>query len=51
MSTFERALWRDIEVVITGGLENRLSARARGFESLSPLTVLRSQRDEFLVQN
>lgn len=28
-------IWRDIEVVITRRLENRLSARARGFESHS----------------
>ena len=52
MSTFERALWRDIEVVITRRSWKPFVRKGAWVRiPLSPLTVLRSQRDEFLVQN
>ena len=34
-STLEKEVWRDGRVVDCGGLENRCTARYRGFESLS----------------
>ena len=34
-STSEKEFWRDGRVVDCGGLENRCTARYRGFESLS----------------
>ena len=46
-STLEKEVWRDGRVVDCGGLENRCTARYRGFESLS----LRQRDCESMICN